>query len=622
MIFNIDKLFKRKVFWISLFIIICQVLTTVFVYYELKSTEDNDIRQFIDEKSESILLEYNIILENMNHIISRNEAIFQNNGKLLSQTDFENYIRQDDIPVIQNIRFQRWYPYITHPERESFEDYCRLNVKSDFEIRNIEQIFPFFITSIAENASQYIPLMLSTPEFTVGPLGLDLLNISSLGIKDDVLLSLNLTSTTPGRRTRLFELDSFINHGIQIYSPVYDFNTTEKNFSSLIGIQYSLIVPNNIFIDIITNNKIGRNNLDFFMFDMSDSVPDSISLIYREVIYENIEGRQSINLVNKLTNIYTSSIFIGNREYFIGFRYKDNYLNDERTFFPEGMLIMMIILFVSLDIISLIVYISYNNSIEFEKERSQLNIFKNINHRMRNPLNSIQGLNEILICQYAEKLGIMSTDVPNIVTQLDSVDKTQNVTFDTDTLINEYMKLTIDSNYLAIILSNIISEGNLITNLSHPSEILNNMMSIDVIVTHINNITQIIRDESNHINFECDIFDPEYMVYTDLKIISVILYNFIDNAFKYIDYGHVTLKVEKEDDDIIFSVIDTGNGISDDIAKNIFKYQKTNTNIGTYYASQLSKTINGNVGFSTSKDGSVFWLKIKSQNEDIDESIV
>ena len=85
-----------------------------------------------------------------------------------------------------------------------------------------------------------------------------------------------------------------------------------------------------------------------------------------------------------------------------------------------------------------------------------------------------------------------------------------------------------------------------------------------------------------------------------------------------------------QNNEIIFNVVDTGEGIPDKIAKRIFHNTNPNTSVigtgglSTYYASRMATTIDANVGFSTSDNGSTFWVSIKDDETSVivDESNV
>jgi PAS domain S-box-containing protein len=103
--------------------------------------------------------------------------------------------------------------------------------------------------------------------------------------------------------------------------------------------------------------------------------------------------------------------------------------------------------------------------------------------------------------------------------------------------------------------------------------------------------------------------------------IGEILKHFLTNAIKYTGDGYVGLQIKQENFHTVFSVKDTGRGISKSDQKHIFeKFYRAEefhtretggTGLGLHVSQQLAKKINADITF-TSKlgDGSMFNLKV------------
>lgn len=113
--------------------------------------------------------------------------------------------------------------------------------------------------------------------------------------------------------------------------------------------------------------------------------------------------------------------------------------------------------------------------------------------------------------------------------------------------------------------------------------------------------------------------------YSDPLRIKQILSNFIDNALKFTDKGYVQFgfSIEKENE-ILFTITDTGVGINDDDKPFIFKrFYKLNSGKGKLYpgsglglsiCKHLIKHLGGNIGFLSEKDkGSQFYFTVPGE---------
>ncbi len=123
--------------------------------------------------------------------------------------------------------------------------------------------------------------------------------------------------------------------------------------------------------------------------------------------------------------------------------------------------------------------------------------------------------------------------------------------------------------------------------------------------------------------------DKPIICNTDKERLQEILFNLIDNAIKYTKEGSVTVKLEQDGDDVIFSVIDTGEGIPPEDIPNLGKkffrsrmylgssgtgvnvVRPGGTGIGLFVVFGLAKLMNGKIEISSEVNkGSTFKLKL------------
>jgi hypothetical protein len=611
----LNKLLKNKLFWFCILIIIIEGLIVGFVYNVLKNQENNDINNFIMDQSNKIISEYDIIISGTEHLISRNDKIFQVNGKKVKLHDFELYVDFDTLPSSVNIRYQRWFPRITYDERSDFEAFGHMYIRENYTILDYTQIFPFLVFEIAANRSEYFPFALSVPDVPFS-LGGDIMTVTP-ELTFDIELAISSNKSTAVRRTRLFELNSKVNHAIRVVSPVYLLNSTDFKRDELIGITETLYIPNNI-LSLIMDENMGRGNVDIFMYDLSDTIHANESLIYREnkEEYSSYNTRDSINDINNIDYSFNTVVNYINRDYYIQFIFEESYLDNERTFFPEGILITLIVVFLSIDIISYVVYKSYRLNIKSNLTNMQYNILTNVNHNMRNPLNIIKGSIEVVIFNLSTQLGIneqfeVNKKVFKNLTDFDmtinSIELYENVIFPLIHSYHQTINLTniiYGSDYVN---DAILGEGRTTPTINMISDIIESM----------NDIIMIDIDENHNIDYQIQIFDKKYELFVDSKKLSQILIIFLRNAFQYTQTGKIILNVIKQSESIIkFNIIDTGIGISPDIAKTLFETKDAKPSItgsgglGTYHAKLIANSIKADIGYKKMENGSNFWVNV------------
>ena len=76
--------------------------------------------------------------------------------------------------------------------------------------------------------------------------------------------------------------------------------------------------------------------------------------------------------------------------------------------------------------------------------------------------------------------------------------------------------------------------------------------------------------EEKNLKIEKDVKDDNYSIAGDVFWLKEVMSNLIDNSIKYTKEGKITVGLEKKPGKIIFSVKDTGLGITDEDKKNLF----------------------------------------------------
>ncbi len=115
--------------------------------------------------------------------------------------------------------------------------------------------------------------------------------------------------------------------------------------------------------------------------------------------------------------------------------------------------------------------------------------------------------------------------------------------------------------------------------------------------------------------------DEEIKVFTDHNRVTQVLFNFLSNAIKNTESGSITIKAEKEENYLRFSIIDTGNGIPEDKLQVIFnRFEKANefiqgTGLGLAICESIVERLGGEIKVeSVLGQGSIFSFTIPYRN--------
>ena len=234
-----------------------------------------------------------------------------------------------------------------------------------------------------------------------------------------------------------------------------------------------------------------------------------------------------------------------------------------------------------------------------ELNRSQNRFFSNMSHEIRTPINTILGLNEIILRQEDA-----SDEIINDAKNIQGAGKTLL------SLINDILDMSkIEAGKMDIVPVN-YNLGNMI------SEIVN-MIRLRA------------QQKDLTLNLEVDPAIPAELFGDEVRI-KQILVNLLNNAVKYTQEGSVTLRIEKEDNSrgdevvLLFSVIDTGMGIKQDVIPYLFdafarmdeerNAKIEGTGLGLSIVKQLVELMEGKITVnSTYTEGSTFIVSLKQK---------
>jgi len=214
-----------------------------------------------------------------------------------------------------------------------------------------------------------------------------------------------------------------------------------------------------------------------------------------------------------------------------------------------------------------------------ESDKLKSGFIANISHEICTPLNAIVGFSELLINE-------------------ETSEKRQG-----------YMDIIRSNNdALLEIINNILELSRIQAGMSEF-----NFDETDVVALVKRMAERYIPNMKQGVCLQIDISESNIQVLTDASRVKQVLDNLISNAIKYTKKGAITLKIEKSDNNLIFSVADTGCGIPEDKLEAIFnRFEKLNSFVqGTGLGLSLSEVIAERLGGKitvTSKigEGSIF----------------
>ena len=176
-----------------------------------------------------------------------------------------------------------------------------------------------------------------------------------------------------------------------------------------------------------------------------------------------------------------------------------------------------------------------------ESDKLKSSFLMNLSHEVRTPMNAILGFSSLL----------KNPDLPEEEKKecLEIIEQSGR----------NLMEIIDDLVEMSKIDSNLIKPNNEVVNLE------------ELIVNQVKTLYILNKNEKVEFRFNASKTDLNINIVTDHVKLKEILSNLILNAFKFTNEGFVILDCELSENDINFTVQDSGIGIPDEFKKNIFK---------------------------------------------------
>jgi signal transduction histidine kinase len=550
----------------------------------------------------------------------------QNDFMLLTQYHFDPYKH-----MYYNYRFSN---LVYHEDIVSFNTFGKNNINSQFEIKYITSNNDEFLL----NKSYYIPYAYSSPLSSEYIFGQDLTNILSINnnffykftnLNNKVITS-NILFNTSIDPYDLGIYCGIINYQSQYCNITYSssfnnlVNYNKHNKKCLLGFNYITLILRDYISNILNSLDVFYNiqssDISYIAFNINNTHKQLIS---RSINLINID-------VNKLKNIdnfskqFFKTIVINDF-----FKFQEHSINDNIVlylFFDKSISniiilrqifilnIFIFLLYFLLSNIFIIFYIIYIHQLNISNNKyiETKKLMTYVNHELRNPLNIIYGLSQVI----EKKINIIINNLKTFNSHI--IDSVAIIT-SLNEIHSNILTIYNSTRFGSIIVNDVIDLQKLEDNRIVINNI--NFTSIDLINDIYKSILYKINDLDSCVKTLFYV-DQNISFYTDKDRLIQIIINLYTNSFKFTKNGFILISIRLDYDSqhIIISIIDTGCGIPYDIQHNIFKkpFIKNKSivdsiGIGLYITSMISKILDFNINFiSIINKGTSFHIKIKN----------
>ena len=553
-------IYKTNIIVISIFTLLFITLTLITYFVSQKEINDNQITKY------NLLSDRFSIILNIKIIGFLTYVTFGINYiNLFSpfNSTFQNFI---DLSVLQTnsdiTNELRIHYFIVDSDRISFQNRLSLNLNKEIIISSIDSLGNLIPSP---TRGVYCPITYISPNSNnkvFNLIGLDICNTSQFLQLVDTLNNTIDFVILP--RTSLFSQD--------------------------------------VIIDIAQKTVAGFSLLSIRVIDLLNTISKDLMLVdnkfilyfKKDVIYDSCLD-SCVNYLHFRKNI----IFKNNTDFTLELFYKNDY--------PFNLTALLVGLGLGLFFILCgIIFLSSNKNKEnyksLEKYQFANEMLGYVNHEIRNPLNSIQGLINISIYDLQQIIHAhpeLNLVISNLGTAENSCE-----------LLNHIVNDILDIKK--------IQENKL--------KISNQELSLKLFDKDLYKTLALKLNEKPHISYSFHLHDQLDMIILDRNRLLQIMINFLTNSLKFTESGSITVNVYKEIINnlqyVCFYISDTGRGINNDKKHLIFQaysqvevldsLRSFGVGLGLYLCKMITECMDGIIGFtSVEGEGSTFFVKFK-----------
>lgn len=605
---------------ICFLLIAIEIGIVLAVYFPLVEEDKRKIRSEIEDVSSIIIDKVTEKLDLVFHNLDRNAAFFRISGIFISKANYTDMLQFDSLPIADTIESYIWIVRLLNSQLFEYQLFCNEFIKPYCFIYGIFPNGTENVTVAPVNITNeyYLPIAYSVPVLASGDgvIGLDMLSHPLLR---ELFIDIALTTTGPSMtiRSTLSRSDPNNTHSFGVAVMQSSFinpnfvlpESKNATLADIVGVMMGIVNVNDIFTNAIQDTEVDleRSDVNLLVFDVTpdDSFvtnrTNNISLLYKEPIkeYEDVWFK---NQVSRGSDTVVKRYHILEREWRVFFVFSHSYLESKEDDLPIILVIVLSCIAMLINILLFIVYRAWRiHKKQLNTEREKITVTNQIlsyvNHEVRNPLQIITNL--------------ISYNIENVRNEM--VETKEEVVSDLHTALGA-----------CELLSHIVNDLLTIQRLEADKlELSPRVIILKDFLQLLEKTIMIKFNEKQTVKFIINVDPGLKKIYTDCFRLQQILLNYLTNAIKFTDEGSITLNIKRCNNDIVFSVEDTGRGINEEKKRIIFQpFSQVSTldasrhggsGLGLYLCKMLATKLRGSVGFESEYQvGSTFWASFPS----------